>query len=112
MSRSSGMILKISAKALWILTAVQISMVFFFFYVAAEHVWYGNGLLVLCFGVGLIGGLAYVNAFRLVAEAVPSELKELALASASVGDSMGIACSDIVGTFVQKCLYRMNGISD
>lgn len=91
---------------------VQVIMLFFFFVVAAERIWYNNSLLFLCFGVGLIGGLCYVNAFRLVAEAVPSELRELALTSASVGDSVGVICSDIVGTFVQKFLYRVNGISD
>lgn len=87
-------------------------MLLFFYLVAVEHFWYNNGLLVLCFGVGLIGGLGYVNAFRLVSEAVRPELKELALASASVGDSFGVMSSDIVGVFLQKYLYRRNGISD
>eukprot|EP00903_Cladosiphon_okamuranus_P005515 g5494.t2 len=86
-SRSSGMVVRLSPLMLWSLPAVQL--------------FYGNGLLFLCFGVGLVGGLGYVNAFRLVAEAVPPELKELALASASVGDSFGVMLSDVFGTFVQ-----------
>lgn len=85
-------------------------MLLFFYLVAVEKFWYGYGLLFLCFGVGLVGGLGYVNAFRLVAEAVPPELKELALASASVGDSLGVLLSDMFGTFVQACVYKRNGI--
>lgn len=109
-SRSSGMVLRISALALWTLPALQLLMLVFFYLVAVEQFWYDNGLLFLCFGVGLVGGLGYVNAFRLVAEAVPPELKELALASASVGDSFGVMFSDIFGTFVQACVYKRNGI--
>lgn len=89
---------------------MQVGMLFFFYIVAVERFWYDYSLLFLCFGVGLVGGLGYVNAFRLVAEAVRPELKELALASASVGDSLGVMLSDIFGTFVQACVYKQNGI--
>ncbi|CAM9788942.1 unnamed protein product [Pylaiella littoralis] len=109
-SRSSGMIVRLSPLMLWSLPAVQVAMLIFFYLVAVEKFLYGYGLLFLCFGVGLVGGLGYVNAFRLVAEAVPPELKELALASASVGDSFGVMFSDIFGTFVQACVYKRNGI--
>lgn len=88
----------------------QVVMLLFFYLVAVDKFLYGYGLLFLCFGVGLVGGLGYVNAFRLVAEAVPPELKELALASASVGDSVGVMLSDIFGTFIQACVYKKNGI--
>lgn len=111
-SRSSGLIVRLTPATLWILPAVQLSMVLFFIWVALTHVWYDNSLLVLCWGVGLIGGLGYVNAFRLVSEAVHPKLRELALASASVGDSFGVMASDIAGTFLQEYLYRKNGISD
>ncbi|CAN0475155.1 unnamed protein product [Ectocarpus sp. 12 AP-2014] len=109
-SRSSGMLVRLSPLMLWSLPAVQVLMLLFFYLVAVEKFWYGYGLLFLCFGVGLVGGLGYVNAFRLVAEAVPPELKELALAAASVGDSFGVMFSDIFGTFVQACVYKKNGI--
>lgn len=92
------------------LLLLQVVMLVFFCIVAVDKLFYGYGLLFLCFGVGLIGGLGYVNAFRLVAEAVPPELKELALASASVGDSFGVMLSDIFGVFVQACVYKKNGI--
>lgn len=111
-SRSSGMVFRLTALELWILPVVQLLMVVFFVLVAIYHFWYDNTLLVLCFGVGLIGGLGYVNTFRVVSEVVPPELKELALASASVGDSFGVMASDIVGTFLQIYLYWRNGISD
>lgn len=111
-SRSSGTVMRLTMLDLWILPIVQLLMVLFFYLVAVYHFWYDNSLLILCFGVGLIGGLGYVNAFRLVAEAVPAELKELALMSASVGDSFGVMTSDIAGTFLQAYIYRRNGISD
>lgn len=110
LSRSSGMVVRLSPLALWSLPAVQLAMLAFFYLVAVDRFWYDYSLLFLCFGVGLVGGLGYVNAFRLVAEAVRPELKELALASASVGDSLGVMFSDIFGTFVQACVYKRNGI--
>lgn len=111
-ARSSGMILPLSVGALWTLPAVQLSMLLFFYLVAVEHFWYNDTLLLMCFGVGLVGGLAYVNGFRLMAEAVRPELKELALGSGSVAGSFGVMTSDIAGVALQKYLYKRNGISD
>jgi len=104
------MIIRLSVLSLWILPVLQLLLLLFFYFVAMEHFWYDNSLLFLCFGAGLIGGLGYVNAFRLVAEGVPSDLSELALAATSVGDSIGVVFSDIFGTFVQACVYKRNGI--
>lgn len=111
-SRSSGLVIRLSVLSLWALPTIQLFMLLFFYLVAVERFWNNYGLLFLCFGVGLVGGLGYVNSFRLVAEAVRPELKELALASASVGDSLGVMTSDIAGTFLQKYLYKRNMISD
>ncbi|CAM9852418.1 unnamed protein product [Choristocarpus tenellus] len=115
-SRTSGLIFRLSRVQLWIPPTLQVLLLIFFCKVAVSHscFWYDNRLLVPCFGAGLLGGLGYVNAFRLVAEAhpgPPKEVKELALAAASIGDSIGIVMSDIAGVFVQACIYKENNIS-
>ena len=41
---------------------------------------------------------------------VPPHQREFALASASVADSLGILLANVLGLFIQSCLYDVNGI--
>ena len=109
-SRSSGTVYQASLRVLWVLPAVQTALLVFFCANAILHIWWDWSLLVLCFVTGLIGGAVYVNAFTLIKLTIPTALVELALSSASVGDSLGIMLSDASSIFIQACLYRWNGV--
>eukprot|EP00577_Skeletonema_sp_RCC1716_P030694 CAMPEP_0113403240 /NCGR_PEP_ID=MMETSP0013_2-20120614/17717_1 /TAXON_ID=2843 ORGANISM="Skeletonema costatum, Strain 1716" /NCGR_SAMPLE_ID=MMETSP0013_2 /ASSEMBLY_ACC=CAM_ASM_000158 /LENGTH=52 /DNA_ID=CAMNT_0000288695 /DNA_START=1552 /DNA_END=1707 /DNA_ORIENTATION=- /assembly_acc=CAM_ASM_000158 len=41
---------------------------------------------------------------------MPNELREFALSSASVADSVGILVADISSMFIQSRIYQRNGI--
>ncbi len=90
----------------------------FFSLNAAEHWWYNNSLLGLCFVVGLFGGAVYVHGFRLIssgkgalsAAAMTPELIELAMPIGALAADCGICLSDIVGLVIQGCLYAVNDI--
>ena len=66
--------------------------------------------MIVCFYVGLLGGGVYVNGYIRINAEVPKWKREFALSSASVADSLGIAVADIMGLFLQSCLYKANGI--
>jgi zinc transporter ZupT len=68
---------------------MQVGFLVFFSLNAVFHFWWNYSLLVPCFVTGLLGGAVYVNAFTLIAKNVAPERVELALTTASLGDSMG-----------------------
>ena len=72
---------------------------------------YNYGLLLLCFCAGLLGGGVYVNAFTLISSELAAERQELALATTSVADTLGVLAADVAGLFLQSCLYRHHGIA-
>lgn len=111
-SRSSGMLWKADMKALWIMPMLQTFILIFFIADAYEQWWYDWSILTLCFVVGLFGGAVYVGGFALIADTVPSHLKEFSLGTATVGADVGIACSNIAAIFIQKALYEYHDISD
>jgi hypothetical protein len=41
---------------------------------------------------------------------MPMELKEFAVASIGVADSLGILVADILSLFIQSCIYKKNNI--
>ena len=41
---------------------------------------------------------------------MPAELKEFALASVSVADSLGIMFADVMSLYIQSCIYKMNNV--
>lgn len=41
---------------------------------------------------------------------MPVELKEFAVASIGVADSLGILVADILSLFIQSCIYKKNNI--
>jgi battenin len=110
-SRSSGGLLQAGRRALWAMSFLQCALLLFFVLDAAVHWWYNYGLLLACFGAGLLGGAVYVNAFTLLAREVVPPLREFSLGAASLGDSLGIACADAAAVMIQGCLYRVNGLA-
>jgi battenin len=98
---------------LWLMPGLQTLNVVFFAYIAADHsFWYDYSLLLPCFYVGLLGGAVYVHGYkRICVDFAAVDQKEFALAATSVAESLGIVVADVLGLFIQSCLYRTNGIS-
>mmetsp|Transcript_15520 Transcript_15520/g.31987 ORF Transcript_15520/g.31987 Transcript_15520/m.31987 type:complete len:431 (+) Transcript_15520:288-1580(+) len=111
-SRSSGSIYRPSLLTVQSMPILQ-TLLLIYFYLTALYLkpLYSNILLLPCFLVGLLGGLVYVNAFSLISRDVRDEKRrELALSTASIADSFGIMCSDVVGLYLQSCIYEKHGI--
>ena len=85
-------------------------LLLFFYQVAAHMFWYNYSLLCFAFVVGLLGGAVYVATFVRIAAEMPPRLKELALGSASIADTVGIIFADIMGLSIQACIYELHGI--
>jgi battenin len=110
-SRSSGACCIAPMWALWTMPVLQCLNLIFFYNVATSHFWYSNSLLIPCFYVGLLGGSVYVNGYMRINKDLPFAIREFALSTVSVADSLGIVFADISGLFIQSCLYKRNGIS-
>jgi battenin len=63
-----------------------------------------------CFFTGLLGGSVYVQGFSRVNTDMPIELKEFAVASVGVADSLGILVADVLSLYLQSCIYSKHGI--
>ena len=109
-SRSSGTIYQASMAVFWLMPLLQCANLVLFSFIAATHFWYDYSLLVLCFYVGLLGGGVYVNGYLRINSDLPKPVREFALATVSVADTIGIVVADISGLFIQSCLYKKNGI--
>jgi battenin len=111
-ARSSGALWTPTRGKLWFMPALQ--CVFLAFSVANAYYmwWYDWSILLLCFLVGLQGGLCYIGVYSLIAIEVAPELKEFSLAAASLADSLGIVLADVSGILIQKALYSYHGITD
>lgn len=110
LSRSSGTIYQASMAVFWLMPLLQCANLVVFSFIAATHFWYDYSLLVLCFYVGLLGGGVYVNGYLRINSDLPKPVREFALATVSVADTIGIVVADISGIFIQSCLYKRNGI--
>jgi len=112
-SRSSGMLFSPSIKALWCLPVLQFCLLGLFWVDAAakDPAWHSEGVLGFCMLAGLAGGSVYVHGFKLVASSVPSERRELAMASASVSADVGVLLGSVSGLFIQACIFKRQGIS-
>ena len=64
----------------------------------------------MCFVAGLLGGGVYVQGYNRINADMPKELREFAISSASVADSLGILVADICSLFILSCIYQRNGI--
>jgi battenin len=111
-SRSSGLVWKADMKALWIMPILQCVLLIFFIINAYQQWWYDWSILLLCLVAGFFGGAVYVGGFSLIAEKVPTQIKELSLSAASLGSDIGIACATVAGIFIQRALYNYHNISD
>jgi battenin len=112
-SRSSGTVLHLTRNMLWIMPILQCLLLLFFWTDAAFMYWYDWSLLLPAFVTGLLGGLVYVGAFTLINSEVPAgKLREFSLSAASIADSIGIVCSDVLGLLIQLQLYSMHGLKD
>eukprot|EP00565_Helicotheca_tamesis_P003832 CAMPEP_0185725200 /NCGR_PEP_ID=MMETSP1171-20130828/1498_1 /TAXON_ID=374046 /ORGANISM="Helicotheca tamensis, Strain CCMP826" /LENGTH=514 /DNA_ID=CAMNT_0028393251 /DNA_START=191 /DNA_END=1735 /DNA_ORIENTATION=- len=109
-SRSSGTLFTAPMFILWLMPILQCINLVFFYLVATTHFWYNYTLLFPCFYVGLLGGAVYVNGYTRINMDLPLEIREFALSSASVADTLGIVFADFTSLFLQSCLYRANGI--
>ncbi|KAM6957277.1 battenin [Aplochiton taeniatus] len=100
-SRSSLWCVKI--RKLWALSLLQcVNAVFLLlavYYQFLPSVWLVFGIVLY---EGLLGGAAYVNTFYYISKETGDRHREFAMASASVGDSMGIALSGATAFPVHK----------
>mmetsp|Transcript_18493 Transcript_18493/g.22419 ORF Transcript_18493/g.22419 Transcript_18493/m.22419 type:complete len:111 (+) Transcript_18493:119-451(+) len=88
----------------------QCGILVFFFFVAATHFWYDQSIFALCFVVGLFGGACYVHGFRLLAASSKLYLRELAMSVGAFSADAGILLSNVMGLFIQACLYERNDL--
>jgi len=109
-SRSSGTFYQAPMSVLWMMPLLQCVNLVLFSYVASTHFWYDYTLLFPAFFVGLLGGAVYVNAYLRINSDMPKPIREFALSTVSVADTFGIICANILGLYIQSCLYHANGI--
>ncbi|KAL7527879.1 hypothetical protein ACHAXR_002179 [Thalassiosira sp. AJA248-18] len=110
LSRSSGNFCTASIPMLWAMPFLQVVNLYFFWLNSIHHFWYNYSLLLPCFFAGLLGGGVYVQGYSRVNMDMPMELKEFAIASVGIADSLGILVADILSLFIQSCIYKENNI--
>jgi len=96
---------------LWLMPFLQVVNLYFFWMNSIHHFWYNYSLLLPCFFAGLLGGGVYVQGFARINMDMPVPLKEFAIASAGVADSLGIFFADVMSLFIQSCIYSWNGVT-
>lgn len=112
-SRSSGLLdVSLRQRTLWLFAFLQAGLLVFFASDAAFHFWYDSSIYPLCFVVGLLGGAVYVFGFRNLSRAVPENYSEIAMACGAFSADAGILLSNVIGLFLQSCLYETNRVSD
>ena len=90
--------------------ALQVINVFFFWFVAKYQAVYNYFLLIPAFYVGLLGGGVYINGYVRICTDLSPEQREFALSSTSIAEGLGTVCADVVGLFMQSCLYQIHNI--
>lgn len=114
LSRSSGTLWTAPLWILWAMPCLQSINVVMFYSIASHaetSVFHSPSILYLgAFFAGLLGGSCYINAYKRICKDLPLLHQEFALSSTSVGESLGIVVADILGLFIQSCLYQINGL--
>jgi len=116
LSRSSGTLWTAPIWILWLMPGLQCVNLIMFTKVAASHnsaaswLYTPGSLYIGAFYSGLLGGACYINAYTRICKDFPLQYQEIALSSTSVGESLGIFMADILGLFIQSCLYQANGL--
>ncbi|EED92444.1 cln3-like protein, partial [Thalassiosira pseudonana CCMP1335] len=95
LSRSSGNMFSVPLPILWLMPLLQVTNLLFFWLDSVHHWWYDYTLLFPCFFAGLLGGAVYVQGYSRINADFPLELREFAISSAGVADSLGILVADI-----------------
>lgn len=117
-SRSSGTFLTLSPRTLWILPLLQVLNLIFFSLIALQspHTsWLYNQPVLYATSVwtGVLGGAVYVHGYkRILVDFQGTSLTEVALATTSVAEGMGILMADILGLFLQGCLYQAHHLKN
>ncbi|KAM4716792.1 LOW QUALITY PROTEIN: battenin [Anableps anableps] len=100
-SRSSLRFIKI--RKVWIFSLLQgVNAVFLLFAVRFQFLPNFWIVFVIILYEGLLGGAAYVNTFHFISKETESRYREFAMATSSVGDSLGIALAGLVAFPVHK----------
>ena len=116
LARSSGLFLpEIPLSVLWLLPGLQVINLLVFSFIAAspqettalyEPAWLYMG----AFYTGLLGGTVYIHGYlRIRNDFVEPELP---LFSACVAEALGVLVADVLGLYLQSCLYAQNGLAD
>lgn len=111
-SRTSGVIWNPGVFVLWLMPLFQCFLLIFFSFDAVHMFWYDNSLLSLCLVVGFFGGAVYVNAYKHISTNTPANQRELAIAGASIADTLGITFASILSLVVQSCLFQKHNLPD
>ena len=113
-SRSSGTLFMISRFMLWVLPGLQVVNLVFFYWTAQmvpAPIWYNP---VVTYGTalwtGLLGGAVYVHGYRRVIADIAPVHREFALSTVSLAESLGVLFADVLGLFLQACLYQVHHI--
>ena len=72
--------------------------------------WVGPTLAIPALFVGLLGGTNYIQILMAIDRRLPKRLRELALATVSVGAPVGILAADASGLLLQQCLFRFHDL--
>ena len=109
-SRSAGRLCTLSVLQLWVAAWLQVGMLVLFIADGAFQLWVGPSLVAPALVVGLLGGTVYVQSMLAIDRKLPRRMRELALATVSVGSPVGILLADASGLLVQWCLFRYHGL--
>jgi len=111
-SRSSGTLFMISRFMLWVLPSLQVLNLVFFYWTAQmlpAPFWYNPVVTYgTAFWTGLLGGAVYVHGYRRVIADIAPVHREFALSTVSLAESLGVLCADVLGLFLQACLYQVH----
>lgn len=104
-SRTSGKFIRL--KNLHILSLLQginfiLTVCQSWFYITESPKW----MMILIFYEGLLGGASYVNTFLNILEFVDPSLKEFALGSVSIADSLGVFLASLFGLGLEPALCK------
>ena len=111
-ARSSGVCWTLPLWGLWLLPVLQVGNLLFFVITATTHgMMYHRGLLLTAsVYTGLLGGSVYVQGYKRVVKDLPPAHTEFALSTVCVAEALGVLVADVVGLFLQSCLYQWNGV--
>ena len=109
-SRSAGKLFTLSLRLLWLGAWAQVVMLILFAADGFTLLWVGPTLAIPALFVGLLGGTNYIQILMAIDRRLPKRLRELALATVSVGAPVGILAADASGLLLQQCLFRFHDL--